>query len=94
LAELGHTSRELSPYLVLIRFCMRIIILVTFAAFGTVGFGMSLAAMLAMAALLCTLVATIRRETMFSRAINHWDEALAYAALYFLLVSLNLSSPL
>lgn len=94
MAELGHSSQELSPYLVLIRFCMRIIILVTFAAFGTVGFGMSLAALLAMAALLCTLVATIRRETMFSRAINHWDEAAAYAALYFLLVSLNLSSPL
>jgi uncharacterized membrane protein YphA (DoxX/SURF4 family) len=94
LAELGHSSRELSPYLVLIRFCMRIIILVTFAAFGTVGFGTSLAALLAMAALLCTLVATIRRETMLSRGLNHWDEAIAYAALYFLLISLNLSSPL
>ena len=47
-----------------------------------------------MAALLCTVVATVRREAMFSRALNHWDEALAYAALHFLLVSLNLSSPL
>jgi hypothetical protein len=84
----------LSPYLVLIRFCMRIIILIIFAAFSSVGFGVSLAALLAMAALLCTLVATLRREAMFSRAFNHWDEALAYAALYFLLVTLNLSSPL
>lgn len=94
MAELGHPSRQLSPYLVLIRFCVRIIILITFAAFGSVGFGMSLAALLAMAALLCTVVATVRREAMFSRALNHWDEAIAYAALYFLLVSLNLSSPL
>jgi len=31
---------------------------------------------------------------MFSRALNHWDEAVAYAALYFLCVGLNLSSPL
>ncbi len=94
MAELGHPSRELSPYLVLIRFCMRITILVIFAAFSSGGFGVSLAALLAMAALLCTVVATVRREAMFSRALSHWDEALAYAALYFLLVSLNLSSPL
>lgn len=94
MAELGHSSRKLNPYLVLVRFCVRITILITFAAFGSVGFGVSLAALLTMAALLCTVVATVRRETMFSRALNHWDEAVAYAALYFLLVSLNLSSPL
>ncbi len=94
MAELGHSSRQLSPYLVLIRFCMRIVILITFAAFGSVGFGMGLAALLAMASLLCTVVATVRREAMLSRALNHWDEAVGYAALYFLLVSLNLSSPL
>ena len=93
MAELGHRSRELNPYLVLIRFCMRIVILITFAAFSSVGFGLSLATLLAMAALLCTVVATVRRETMFSRALNHWDEAVANATLYFLLVSLNLSSP-
>ena len=94
MADLGHSSREVSPYLVLVRFGMRIIILITFAAFGSVGFGTSLAALLAMAALLCTLVATVRRETMFSRALNHWDEAVAYAAFYALLGSLNLSSPI
>jgi hypothetical protein len=94
LAELGHSSRELNPFLVLIRFCVRITILMVFAAFGSVGFGVGLAALLAMAALLCTVVATVRRETMFSRTLNHWDEAVAYAALYFLLISLNLSSPL
>ena len=94
MAELGRSSRELSPYLVLVRFCMRIIILITFAAFSSVGFGVSLAALLAMAALLCTVVATVSREAMFSRPLNHWDEAIAYAALYVLLVSLNLSSPL
>ena len=94
MAELKHSSRELSPYLVLIRFCMRIIILITFAAFGSVGFGVSLAALLAMASILCTVVATVKRETLLSRALNHWDEAVAYAALYLLCVSLNLSSPI
>ncbi|MBV9462205.1 MAG: hypothetical protein JO141_32465 [Bradyrhizobium sp.] len=94
MAELRHSSRELNPYLVLIRFCVRITILITFAAFSSAGFGMSLAALLAMAALLCTIVATVRREAMFSRALNHWDEAVVYAALYFLCVGLNLSLPL
>ena len=94
MAELRHSSRELNPYLVLIRFCVRITILLTFAAFSSAGFGMSLAALLAMAALLCTIVATVKREMMFSRALTHWDEAGAYAALYFLCVGLNLSSPL
>jgi hypothetical protein len=31
-ADLGHSSREVSPYLVLIRFGMRITILITFAS--------------------------------------------------------------
>lgn len=94
MTELGHSSRQLSPYLVLIRFSVRIVILITFATFSSVGFGVCLAALLAMASLLCTVVATARREAMFSRALSHWDEAVAYAALYFLLVSLKLSSPL
>jgi hypothetical protein len=93
-AELENSSREMSPYLVLFRFGMRIVILTTFAAFGGVSFGTSMAALTAMAAILCTVVATVRRETIFSRALNHWDEAVAYAGLYFLFVTLNLSAPL
>lgn len=94
MTELEPASREVSPYLVLIRFGVRIIILAAFAAFGSVGFGMSLAALLAMASILCGVVAAVRCETLFSRALNHWDEAAAYAALYFLFVSLNFSTPL
>jgi hypothetical protein len=94
LARIENSSPELSPYLVLVRFLMRITILIIFAAFGSVGFGVSLAALLAMASILCTVVATVRRETLFSRALNHWDEAVAYAALYFLSITINLSSPL
>jgi hypothetical protein len=93
-AESDHSSRELIPHLVLARFCIRLVILVSFAAFGGVGFGASLAALLAMATILCTIVATVRREAIFARALNHWDESVAYAALYFVCVALNLSSPL
>jgi len=93
-AELEKSSREPSAALVPVRFCMRIVILMTFAALGSVGFGTGLAALSAMAAIVCTVVATVKGETAFSRALNHWDEALAYAALYFLFVGLDLSAPL
>ncbi len=65
----------------------------TFAAFGSVGFGNSLAALLAMSAILCAVVATLRREAAFQRTLNHWDEAMAYAALYFASVGLGLATP-
>jgi len=94
LAQPRTPLRELSPYLVLARFGVRIIILTTFAAFGGVGFGKSFAALSAMSSVLCAIVATVRREQAVAPTLNHWDEALAYAALYFLAVALGLSSPM
>jgi hypothetical protein len=94
LAQLRNPSRILSPSQVLLRFFMRLAILLVFAAFGHAGFGKGLAALTAMAAVLCALVAAVRREAPFPRALNHWDEALAFAALYFLAVGAGLSSPL
>lgn len=80
--------------MVLVRFCVRMTILMVFATLGSVGFGKSLAALLAMSAILCSVVAAVRREPAFPRTLNHWDEAVAYAALYFLTIGLGLSSPL
>jgi hypothetical protein len=74
---------------VLVRFSMRIIILILFAAFGSIGFGRSLAALLGMSALLSTLVGAIKRETPFDVALNHWDETMAYAALFCLANGFN-----
>ncbi len=78
----------------LARFGVRIVILTTFAAFGGVGFGTSFAALSAMSSVLCAIVATMRREPPFPRTLNHWDEALTYAALYFLSIALGMSSPM
>jgi hypothetical protein len=64
-----------------------------FAAFGSVGFGNSLAALLAMSSILCTVVAVVRREEIFSRTLNHWDEATIYAALYFASIALSAANP-
>jgi hypothetical protein len=94
LAQPQTPQRGLSPYLVLARFGIRIVILLTFAALGGVAFGTSFAALSAMSSVLCAVVAVARRETAFPRTLNHWDEAIAYTALYFLTVALGLSSPL
>jgi hypothetical protein len=78
----------------LIRFCLRMIILVIFAALGSIGFGRSLAALLGMSAILSALVGIIRREPPFDMVLNHWDETVAYAALFSLVSSFNPSVPL
>jgi hypothetical protein len=74
---------------VLGRFFLRLIILAGFAAFGGIGFGRSLAALLWMSIILCAVVGTIRREPVFHAMLNHWDEAVAYATLYALVSGLN-----
>jgi hypothetical protein len=70
------------------------IILVIFAALGSIGFGRSLAALLGMSAILSALVGIIRREPPFDMVLNHWDETVAYAALFSLVSSFNPSVPL
>ena len=91
MAELRNPSRELSPSQVLIRFLLRLAILMVFAATGHIGFARSLAALSAMAAVMCAVVAVVRREAAFARALNHWDEAIAFAGLYFVSVGLGQS---
>jgi hypothetical protein len=68
-------------------------ILVIFATFGSIGFGRSLAALLWMSIILCTVIGMIKREPPFGMVLNHWDETVAYAALYALLSSLNHAVP-
>jgi hypothetical protein len=61
------------------------VILAIFAAFGSIGFGRSLAALLWMSIILSAVIGTIKREPPFDIVLNHWDEAVAYAALFALL---------
>jgi hypothetical protein len=77
----------------LVRFGVRIVILVAFANFGTIGFGGSLVALLWMSAIFSAVIAVIRREPPFDRALNHWDETAAYAALCCLVVGLGHAAP-
>lgn len=73
--------RTLSPTRVIVRFSVRVALLATFAAFGTVGFGRSLAALLWMSIFLCSLAGVVRREPLFGPDLNHWDEGVAFGAL-------------
>lgn len=68
----------------LIRFFMRMVILLIFAAFGGIGFGRSFAALLWMSTIFSAVVGAIKREPPFDIVLNHWDETVAYAALFCL----------
>jgi hypothetical protein len=84
LLQLPNLPRELRSSQVLIRFGLRMIILVAFAGLGGAGFGRSLSALLWMSIILCAVVGTIRLERPLDGVLNHWDEAAAYAAMFFL----------
>lgn len=77
---------------VLVRFFLRIVVLSVFAALGHVGFTRSLAALLWLSTILCVVAGTLRREAFFDSALSHWDEGVAYAALYCLMSSFNSAS--
>jgi hypothetical protein len=93
LAQLPHLPRQLRSTQVLVRFGLRMSILVDFAAFSSIGFGRSLAALLWMAITLCAVVGAMRREPPFGLILNHWDETVAYAALFALVNSFSHSVP-
>jgi hypothetical protein len=76
--------RSLSTTKVLARFGARVALLGGFAAFSNIGFARSLAALLWMAIILCALVGLIKREPPFRATLNHWDEAVAFGALFAL----------
>jgi hypothetical protein len=67
-----------------VRFAARILLLVGFAAFSRAGFGRALAALLWMAIILCAIVGLVRREPLFGATLNHWDEGVAFGALFAL----------
>jgi hypothetical protein len=81
LAQFPNLPRELRSTQVLVRFGLRISILAIFAAFGSIGFGRSLAALLWMSTVLSAVIGAMRREPPFDTVLNHWDEMVAYAAL-------------
>jgi hypothetical protein len=78
---------------VIARFGLRMFVLALFATFGSIGFGTSLAALLWMSTILSAVIGAMRREPPFDIVLNHWDETVAYAALFSLVSVFNHAIP-
>jgi hypothetical protein len=77
----------------LIRFTVTAIILISAAAFSSIGFTRSFAALTWMAMIVSSLVAVIRRERPFETTLNHWDDMVGYAAMFALVSIFTHASP-
>lgn len=71
---------------VIIRFWLRMAILLIFATFSSTRFDRVLMLLLLMSAILSIVLATVKREEPLAPVINHWHEAIAYAALCCLII--------
>jgi hypothetical protein len=94
MAHLPNLSQPLSSAQVVIRFCLRMTVVVAFAAIGGNGFGKSFAALLWMSVIFSAVVGTLKWERPFDRVLNHWDETVAYLALCYLVGGLNQAGPI
>ncbi len=77
----------------IVRFGLRMIVLVIFAAFGSVGFDRSLTALLWMSTILSAVLATVEGEQPLADVLNHWDETMAYAAICLLVSGFDHAVP-
>ena len=66
---------------VMVRFMLRMVILVIFAIFAGTSFAASMVALLWMSAMLCAVTAAMRHELPFRADLNYWDEMTSYMAL-------------
>jgi hypothetical protein len=91
--ENTNLTREAQSIRVIIRFWLRMVILLVFAAFSSVRFDQSLMLLLLMSTILSAVLATLKREEPLGSVLNHWDEAIAYAALCCLIIAFNFHVP-
>jgi len=66
---------------VIVRFGLRLATITVFALFAGIGLRHGLTIMLWMSAMLGAVIATVESEEPLGASLNHWDEAIAYAAL-------------
>jgi predicted Na+-dependent transporter len=73
---------------VLFRITFRLVVLAVFATLGGEAFSKAFAALLAMSAIFCAIVAVMRREAMFGATLTHWEEAATYLVLAYMITPL------
>ena len=66
---------------VMLRFGLRMTAVLAFAALGGIGFERGLTVMLWMSTILSDVIAAFDHEEPLAASLNHWDEAMAFAAL-------------
>jgi hypothetical protein len=93
LAQFPDLPQDIRSTQVVVRFGLRMIILIIFATFGGIGFGKSLTTLLWMTGAFSAIVGIVRREPLFGTTLNHWDETAAYAALCCLVTAFNHAAP-
>jgi hypothetical protein len=71
----ANAANESTP--IFIRFGVRLVILIVFAAVAQIGFARAFPWFLLLAGLFCSLWAILRCEPMFGPVLTHWDEAAA-----------------
>jgi hypothetical protein len=91
--HVGGVTREAQTIRVIVRFLLRMIVLLVFAAFSSIRFDQTLTLLLVMSTILSAVLVTFKREEPFGPAFNHWDEAIAYAAPCCLLIAFNVHVP-
>lgn len=88
-----NLPEQLKSIQVVVRFALRMVILVIFATFAGTSFAASMVALLWMSAVLCAVTAIMRRELPFRADLNHWDEMTSYIALCSLAGRFALAAP-
>jgi hypothetical protein len=83
-----NIPREIGPLVVLIRASLRLVILVAFAALGSLGFAKTFSSLLLFAGVYCAVVAALRGEPVSWHVLTHWDEAAVYLLLGWIAASL------
>jgi hypothetical protein len=89
----GNLTREAQTIRVIVRFWLRMVILLIFAAFSSIRFDQTLTLLLLMSTILSAALATLKREQPLAPVVNHWDEAITYAALCCLIASFSTHVP-
>jgi hypothetical protein len=79
MASVSDRSRDISITRVLVRFALRMAILICFAFAGRQGFARTLESLMVLAACYCIVMGGLRRETPLGSLLTHYDEAAAYA---------------
>jgi hypothetical protein len=77
----SHRLRQVSSAQVAARCALRVAAIGMVAMFSSEGFGKSLVALFAVCAILCVVLALVRRERAFGPTLTHWEEGTAYVML-------------